>query len=101
MPFLNSNWKWQNLNIKGKIYMSLKHTWVVKFHKNFSINGQVTTAKRLFEHNLVYLSDNVIEYFDSGFTGSSFQIKEIVENLKIVIIGSGYIGHRLMLYYQR
>ena len=81
--------------------MSLKHTCVVKFHKNFSINGQVTTAKRLFEHNLVYLSDNVIEYFDSGFTGSSFQIKEIVENLKIVIVGSGYIGHRLTLYYQR
>ena len=33
--------------IKGEIYISIKHTWAVRFHKNMTRNGQITTEKRL------------------------------------------------------
>lgn len=47
MPFLIRFGNGKKGKIKGKIYISIKHTWVVRFHKNMTRNGQITTEKRL------------------------------------------------------
>lgn len=92
MPFLIRFGNGKKGKIKGKIYISIKHTWVVRFHKNMTRNGQITTEKTLNPIWFICLY-NVIEYLDSRFAGSNFQINRMVENLKILIANPGWIGH--------
>lgn len=55
-------------------------------------NGQITTEKTLNPIWFICLY-NVMEYLDSRFAGSNFQINRMVENLKILIANPGWIGH--------